>query len=61
MEAQSEYTHVAYHFRTLGTHLYAQLVLVNKISASELSRKPIVGWVCCKNFAIELIFLLKKK
>ena len=26
-------------FRTLGTDLYAQPVLINKISASELSRK----------------------
>ncbi len=36
MEAQLEY--VA-RFCTFGTDLYAQSVLVNKISASEISRK----------------------
>ncbi len=42
MEAQLEYVHVAYmFFCTLGADLHAQSVLVNKISASELSRKLI--------------------
>ncbi len=36
MEAQSEYVHVAH---TFGTNLHAQSVLINKISASELSRE----------------------
>ncbi len=42
MEAQSEYVHVAYTFlHVLAPICYARSVLVNKISASELSRKSI--------------------
>ncbi len=53
MEAQLEYilhcTHYIHVFCTFGTDLYAQSVLINKISASELSRKFIesallAGW-----------------
>ncbi len=40
MEAQSEYAQVGYmFFARLSAELYAWSVLVNKISASELSRK----------------------
>ncbi len=40
MEAQLEYIHIAdTFFCTLGTDLYAQSVIINKISESELSRK----------------------
>ena len=40
--SRSEYAHVAHtFFCTLGADLYAQSVLINKISASELSRKLI--------------------
>ncbi len=39
-EAQLEYIHIAYTcFCTFGTDLPAQSVLINEISASELSRK----------------------
>ncbi len=42
MEAQSEYVHVAHTFFCIfGADLHAQLVLINKISASELRRKSI--------------------
>ncbi len=37
MEAQSEFVRTRY--RTFGADLYAQSVLINKISGSELSRK----------------------
>ena len=44
MEAQSEYVHVAYtFFARLGADLRAQSVPINKISASELTRKFIKG------------------
>ena len=47
MEARLEYAHVAYtFFCTFGAYLHAKSVLSNKISASELSRKFIVGWAC---------------
>ncbi len=40
MEAQSEYVHIpCTYFRTFGADLYAQSVIINKISASELSQK----------------------
>ncbi len=40
MEAQLEYTHIAHTFlHVWHLNLYAQPMLVNKISASELSRK----------------------
>ncbi len=39
IEAQLEYVHVAYTFCMFGTVLYAQLALINKISASELNWK----------------------
>ncbi len=40
MEAQSEYVHMLHtHFCMFGADLYAQPVLINKTSASELSRK----------------------
>ncbi len=38
MEAQLEYASHT-HFCTFGTDLYAQSVLIDKISASEFSRK----------------------
>ena len=42
MEAQSEHVHVAYTLlHVLATILYPQSVLIDKISASELSRKYI--------------------
>ncbi len=40
MEARLEYAHLAHTlFTRLGTDLYAQLVLIDKVSASELSRE----------------------
>ncbi len=40
MEAQLKYTYTLHKlFFTFGADLYAKLVLINKISASELSRK----------------------
>ncbi len=41
MEAQSEYVHIAhtFFFCTFGADLYAQSVIIHKISASELSRR----------------------
>ena len=42
MEGQSEHVHVACTFLArLASDLYAQSVLIDRISASELSRKPI--------------------
>ncbi len=52
MEAQSEYAHVACNvfFCTFSADLHAQSVLIDKISASELSLNFIkscaLGWVC---------------
>ncbi len=43
MEAQLVHVHVAHTFCKFGANLYAQLVLLNKIFASELSRKFIKG------------------
>ena len=42
------------HFCTSGVDLYAHSVLVNKVSASELSRKFIEGWLLVGYLVVRL-------
>ncbi len=61
MEAQLEYVYTLHTcFCMFGADLYAQSVLINKVSASELSRKLIksallVGYKCYSTIPIWLV------
>ncbi len=51
MEAQLEYLHFVYSFfARFGVDMFAHLVSINKISASELSRKSIKSVRCLVGF-----------
>ena len=58
MEVQTEYVHIAYTFFLTGANLCAQLALVSKISASELSRRFIKGPLLVGNGHLFFLFYL---